>query len=88
MATGDVTAALDDLLKTLELKAAKRREDGRGDAIDVVLSSQPRTTRVASLRDAAEVKAFREALIDGLIQVDTANQLLQLVNALIVRLVV
>ena len=88
MAASDVTRVLDELLETLESKAGTQSENGRGDAIDAVLSAEPRTTKVASLRDSPEVRAFREALVDGLIRVDTANQLLRLVNELIVRLVV
>ena len=86
------TEVLDDLLSTLESAAGgQSSSDGSiksisGDAIDAVLSSPKRTTKVSSLRDAPEVRAFREALIDGLIRIDTANQLLRLVNTLITRI--
>jgi len=56
------------------------------DAIDTELARPARTTAVVSLKDAAEVEAFRNELIDGLIRVDTANQLLRLANEVITRL--
>jgi len=87
MSENDPTRLLDDLLDTLELKSNRRRDEGRGDAISSVLNGQPRTTAVVSLRDAPAVDAFRQALVDGLIRVDTANRLLRLVNEIIVRLV-
>ena len=83
-----VTEVLDDLLGTLESAAGQQASNNgsdeslSGDAIDAVLSSPKRTTKVASLRDAPEVKAFRDAFIDGLIRIDTANQLLRLINIL------
>ena len=86
------TEVLDDLLGTLESAAGGQSsnngsgKDLSGDAIDAVLSSPKRTTKVTSLRDAPEVKAFRDALVDGLIRVDTANQLLRLINEIIVRI--
>jgi len=86
MAASDVTRVLDELLETLESKAGGQRENRRGDAIAGVLEAEPRATKVASLRDSPEAAAFREALVDGLIRVDTANQLLRLVNEVIVPL--
>ncbi|MHC4443821.1 MAG: hypothetical protein ACYTF1_04780 [Planctomycetota bacterium] len=85
------TEVLDDLLSTLESAAGGESGNGSierisGDAIDAVLSSPKRTTKVTSLRDAPEVRAFREALVDGLIRIDTANQLLRLVNTIITRI--
>ena len=59
-----------------------------GDAIDVELARPARITTVVSLRNAPEVEAFRNELIDGLIRVDTCNQLLQLVNAVLSRMLV
>ena len=82
----DVTQVLDALVDTLEVRLAKQRAGGRGDAIDAVLNGPARTTLVASLREAPEVAAFRAALVDGLIRVDTANRLLRLVHEVIVRL--
>lgn len=87
------TEILDDLLGTLESASATQSSNNgsgkslSGDAIDAVLASPKRTTKVTSLRDAPEVKAFRDGLIDGLIRVDTANQLLRLINEIIVRIV-
>ena len=58
----------------------------QGDAIDAVLNSPARTTSVASLRDAPEVAAFRNELVDGLIRADTANQLLRLVAMIVEKM--
>jgi hypothetical protein len=61
---------------------------GVRDAITDVLDSPERTTSVVSLREAPEVEAFRDDLIGGMIRVDTANQLLRLVNAVLSKLLV
>jgi len=78
-----ITNQLDRLLNTLETAL---READAGDAIGRELAAAKRETQVESLRQAAEVRAFREALIDGLIRVDTVNQLLRLVKEAVVRL--
>ncbi len=77
---------LDDLLTTLENAARQQGETGRGDAIDRVLNAPARETSVRSLRDAPEVAAFREALVDGMIRADTVNRLLRLVDTIVTRL--
>lgn len=77
---------LDDLLTTLENGSLQRAESGGGDAIDRVLNAPPRSTATRSLRDAPEVLAFRQALTDGMIRVDTVNRLLRLVDAIVTRL--
>jgi len=77
---------LDDLLSTLETRLADRSAQARSDAITAVLSEAPRRTEVRSLQDAPAVEAFRQALTDGLIRVDTANRLLRLINEIVVRL--
>ncbi len=95
----NASAALDELMDTLDgvlgqtdAGGAAETEPGgaaagaTGDAIDAVLSSPPRATRVRSLRQSPEAEAFRQAVVDGLIRVDTANRLLQLVNSVVVRL--
>lgn len=83
----DVTRVLDELMGVLDAKVARERERGQGDAIDAVLGAGRRTTNVRSAQEAPEVVAFREALVDGLIRVDTANRLLRLIHELVVRLV-
>ncbi|MFH0980973.1 MAG: hypothetical protein V2A79_05490 [Planctomycetota bacterium] len=75
---------VDRLMKTLE--GALRQRPGSGDAIDFVLASPERQTAVRSLRHDPVVEAFRLELADGLIRVDTANQLLNLVNAVVTAL--
>jgi hypothetical protein len=85
----DVTQELDRLLGQLEGAAGRRGASLgplRGDAIDAVLNSPARQTAVRSLREAPEVEAFRNELVDGLIRADTANQLLRLVATLVERL--
>lgn len=93
------TQILEDLLDTLERRldggasTAAADKDAQGadarctDAISAVLAGEPRSTSVVSLREAPAVQAFRQALTDGLIRVDTANRLLRLINEVIVRLV-
>jgi len=84
-----MTTELDRLVKQLEVAGMSLREQGvrpcGPDGIDAVLSDPPRTTAVRSLRDAPEMEAFRRELVDGLIRVDTANQLLRLVNDILLR---
>jgi len=78
---------LDDLLTRLEEMLARtgKAESGKQnaqtpDAIDQVLSVPPRVTNTRSLRDHAVVQKFREEMLTGLIQVDTAHQLLGLIG--------
>jgi len=78
------TDEVDRLMKTLE--GALRQQPGSGDAIDLVLASPERQTAVRSLRHDPVVEVFRRELTDGLIRVDTANQLLNLVNAVVAAL--
>jgi hypothetical protein len=77
MTAGDATRVLDDLISTLEQVNPR---GGGGDAIDAVLASEPRTTQAVSVRQAPEMEAFRRELVDGLIRVDTVNQVLRLLN--------
>lgn len=81
------TQILDDLLGQLEKASDPQKTNQAGDAIDDVLQSPARTTAVRSLRDAPEIAAFRNELIDGLIRADTANRLLRLVAMVVERLV-
>jgi len=81
-----ITAELDRLMEALEGAAAAPAEGlQEGDAIDRERNAAPRVTHVRGLRDAPEVEAFRQALIDGLIRTDTANRLLQLLNRIITQ---
>ena len=68
------------LLDRLEKIIPKSR---RLDAIDAMLTGEPRTTGVRSLRDHGVVRQFRRELAEGLIRVDTANKLLTLIRALL-----
>jgi hypothetical protein len=73
---------LDRLIDLLSTAATPPR-----DAIDEVLAGAPRTTEVKSLRDHPDVQQFRQDLIDGLIRVDTANRLLQLVATAVASMI-
>ncbi len=78
-----ITEQLDRLIAAVDQKTVDSDDASRKDAIDRELARRPRVTQVDSLRDAPEVQAFREALLDGLVRVDTANQLLRLLNTVI-----
>jgi len=71
--------AFDEAVERLDAVMGLLRSGGRGDAIDRVLLEPSRQTRVESLRDSEVVQQFRNDLIDGLIRVDTANQLFRLI---------
>lgn len=86
MTPNDAVRVLDDLMDALDDKVAQQRETGGGDAIDAVLAGRGRATRVTSVREFEAVGAFRQALADGMVEADTANQLLRLLNELILRL--
>ena len=85
MTASEVNKTLDELVGTLE-GAVGREAAGAGDAIDEVLKGPGRSTQAVSIRQSPEVDAFRRELIDGLIRVDTVNQVLRLVNEWVVRL--
>jgi len=79
---------LEQLLTNVQTLLDANAKAQPGDAIGTELSRPARTTAVVSLQDAPEVEAFRNELIDGLIRVDTVNQLLRLVNDAMTRLMV
>ena len=80
----DLTEELDRLIDALDKRIES--DPAAGDAIDLILATPPRETQVRSLRNEATVQAFRRELVDGLIRVDTANQLLRLVTTAITSL--
>jgi hypothetical protein len=80
-----LTDELDRLTDSLDRAVQSRPE--AGDAIDLVLGSDPRRTHVRSLRDDPVVEAFRRELIDGLVRVDTVNRLLDVVNTVVTALI-
>ena len=87
--TTELMQDLNQLLTTLDDSQAKAKSTasvGAGDAISRELAREARKTEVQSLRDAPEIEAFRNELIDGLIREDTANQLLKLINEVVTRL--
>jgi hypothetical protein len=79
---------LEQLLTNVQTLLEANAKAQPGDAIGTELARPARTTAVVSLKDAPEVEAFRNELIDGLIRVDTVNQLLRLVNEAMTRLIV
>jgi len=72
---------LEALLSRLD--ALLSRTGRGGDAIDDVLKSAPRTTVTTSLREHEVVRKFRQEMADGLIRLDTANQLLRLASTVL-----
>ncbi len=88
-----VTEALDRLVGAVD-QAASQADGGATtpsqrarDAIDEVLEGPRRTTQVVSLGESEVVAAFRRELADGFIRIDTVNQLLRLVSAVVERIV-
>lgn len=79
---------LERLLSNVQTLMEANAKAQPNDAIGAELARPARTTAVVSLKDAPEVEAFRNELIDGLIRVDTVNQLLRLVNEAMTRLIV
>ena len=79
-----LTEELDRLVHTLETGTAPAA--GPADAIDAVLAAPARTSDVRGLRHDPIIEAFRRELTDGLIRVDTAHQLLSLVNTVLTTL--
>ncbi len=71
---------LEALLSRLDALVARPRH---GDAIDDTLGAAPRVSRATSLRQHEVVRKFRQEMIDGLIRLDTANQLLGLVRTVL-----
>ena len=80
----NLTDELDRLMDVLEGEI--ERQPGSGDAIDLILASPQRATQVRSLRHDPVVEAFRRELTDGLIRVDTAGRLLNLVSTVVTAL--
>lgn len=76
------TTTIDELLSALD--AAVRRKSTRGDAIDAVLASPGRVTNVTSIKDSPQAKAFKQAVVDGLIRTDAVHKLLGLINEVVV----
>ena len=79
------TRELDALIERLESVVRAASAQG-GDAIDKILASPGRETQVKSLRDSEVVSRFRRDLIDGLIRIDTANQLFRLIRTILDQL--
>jgi len=75
-----IVSEFDETLNRMETALRQLRARGHGDAIDRLLQEPPRQTETVSLRDSEIVQRFRDELTDGLIRVDTAHQLLQLIS--------
>ncbi len=77
----ETTQPLDQLIESIQsLVDAPSRPP---DAIDRILESAPRTTRVRALHDAPVVARFREDLTNGFIRLDTAKALFRVITDLI-----
>jgi len=76
---------LDELIAGLD--AGLKGRPAAGDAIEEILSSPDRQTAVRSLRDSEVMVRFRQELTDGLIRVDTAAKVLDVVRRAIAVLV-
>jgi hypothetical protein len=74
---GTASDTFETLLGELEAGIQQSRTP---DAIDEILSSEPRKTKVKSLRDHEVIQQFRQELSEGLIRVDTAGHLLELLR--------
>jgi len=74
-ATGSLPASARNATGSLTAGASRRP-----DALDAILGSEPRTTRMKPLRDHETVQRFRKEFSDGLIRVDTTRQLLGLIR--------
>lgn len=87
--TAELSRDLDRLLTALESVQAKNEAPvapAPADAIVVELARPTRTTAVVSLREAPEIEAFRNELVDGIVRADTVNRLLRLLDEVILRL--
>jgi len=78
------TKELDALIERLERIVAQAGQ--AGDAIDRINQSAERSSRVVSLRDSEVIQRFRDDLINGLIRMDTANQLFGLIRSVLDQL--
>ncbi len=71
------------LVDQLTVRPADAR---RGDAIDRILAEPPRRTEVVELRESPVIRKFRDDLVDGLVRVDTVNQLFRLLTTVLEKL--
>ena len=94
----NVTETLDKLIQVVDKAATAAGEApatpvpqpaaqiaGTRDAIDDALERPARQTQVVSLADSPVMAAFRSELSDGLIRIDTLNQVLRLITLVIER---
>src|SRR5262249_37401236 len=87
----DVTESLDKLIQAVDRLAARQAANAAAaaapprDAIDDALDRPARQTQVVALADSPVMARFRSELSDGLIRIDTLNQVLRLVSVVIER---
>lgn len=83
-----VVEALDKLVEAVD-KASAAVEPGATpaarDAIDEALERPARETRVVSLAESPVMQSFRQELSDGLIRIDTLNQVLRMLTLITER---
>ena len=82
----DINRELEELIRQLDRRIAHAESATPRDVIDVIIESEPRSTRVSSLRQHPVVQQFHKELVDGLIRADTVNRLLRLITLLLDRL--
>lgn len=79
----DATQVFDQLVTAVD--SLEPKAESSGDAIDQILSSAPRTTSARSLRDDPVVARFRSDLANGVVRIETAKALFQLIGEAISR---
>ena len=56
------------------------------DALDIILGSKPRHTKVEYLRDSEVVQKFRQDLLEGAVRIEHVNQFLGIVGLIIKKI--
>jgi len=81
----DTAAVIDSIFRSLDtLKASAPKSTVRApDAIDAELQRQPRETAAKSLRDAPEMEALRQELVDAAIRQDAVLKMLGIVDQIL-----
>jgi len=84
----NVVETLDKLIAAVD-KASATADPGATpaprDAIDEALERPARATRVVSLAESPVMATFRSELSDGLIRIDTLNQVLRMLTLILER---
>ncbi len=80
-------AARTDVGKSSDLGSSERphraSSEKGSDAIDELINSRRRASSVRGLRDSEAFERFKQELVDGLVRVDAAHRLLDLVEVIL-----